>query len=60
MEHPQLLVALGFACLEDGALGGREQAVEAPEHGEREDDLAVLVALAGATQEVADAPDKGR
>ena len=37
-----------------------EHAVEAPEHGEGEDDLAVLVALVGAAQQVADAPDEGR
>ena len=37
-----------------------EHAVEAPEHGEGEDDLAVLVALVGPSEQVADAPDERR
>ena len=45
---------------EDLRLGGGEQAIEAAQHRQREDDLAILVALVGAAEQVADAPDEGR
>ena len=38
--------------------GGGEQAVEAPQHRHRQDDLAVLVALVRPAEQVADAPDE--
>ena len=47
-------------CGEDLRLGAGEQAIEAPQHRQREDDLAILVALVGAAEQVADAPDEGR
>src|SRR5207302_4914191 len=55
--------ALG-AVLEGGVLRqhllprGSQQAVEAAEDGEGEDDLAVLVALVGTAEQVADVPDE--
>ena len=42
----------------DGLPGRLQQALEAAQHRQREDDLAVLVALVGAAQQVADGPDK--
>ena len=44
--------------LQHRGLGRRQQAVEAAQHGERQDDLAVLVALVGAAEQIADAPDE--
>ena len=35
-----------------------QHAIEAPQHGQRQDDLAVLVALVGPAQQVADGPDE--
>ena len=43
---------------EDARLRGGEQAVEAPQHGQRQDDLAVLVALVRPPEQVADAPEE--
>ena len=60
LDHVRLSAAVGLERIEDGALGGREQAVEAPQHGERKDDPPVFVALVGAAQEVADPPDEVR
>lgn len=45
---------------EHGRLGGLQNAVEAPEDGEREDDLAVFGLFVVAAQEVRHGPDKGR
>jgi hypothetical protein len=39
-------------------LGGRQQAVEAPQNRQRQNDLAVLVALVRPAKQVADAPDE--
>jgi len=39
-------------------LGRRQQAVEAPEHRQGQDDLAVLVPLVRAAEQVAEAPDE--
>lgn len=39
-------------------LGGRKQAVETPQHGQRQDDFAILVTFVGAPEQVANAPDK--
>ena len=39
-------------------LGGGEQAIEASQHRQRQDDLAVLVALVRPAEQVADAPDE--
>jgi len=44
---------------EDRALGGLEDAVETAEDREGEDDLAVLLLLVVAAQEVGDGPDEG-
>ncbi len=44
---------------EDPGLRRRQQAVKAPQDGQRENDLAVLVALVGPAQQVADPPDEG-
>lgn len=38
-------------------LGERKDAVESPEHRQRQDDLSVFVPLVWASQQVADAPD---
>ena len=38
--------------------GGVENTVETPEHGERQDDLAVLRLLVIAPEQIGDAPDK--
>ena len=46
--------------LEDRLLGLSEDAVEAPEDCEREDHLAVFVALVRTSEQVADAPDEVR
>ena len=43
---------------EDLGLGRREQTVEAAQNRQRQNDLAVLVALVGPAQQVADAPDE--
>ena len=43
---------------EDLGLGRRQQAVETAQHRQGQDDLAVLVALVGPAQQVADAPDE--
>ena len=42
----------------DAGLGRREQAVEAPQHRQWQDDLAVLVPLIWPAEQVADAPDE--
>ena len=42
----------------DPGLGRREEAVEAAQHRQRQDDLAVLVPLVWAAEQVADAPDE--
>ena len=46
--------------LENRRLRGRQQAIESAQHRQRQDDLAVLVPLIGAAEQVADAPDKIR
>jgi len=38
--------------------GGCQDAVKAPEHRERQNNLAVFVALVGAAEQIADAPDE--
>jgi hypothetical protein len=52
---------LGRARLlgQHGGLGRLEHAVEAAQHGERQDDLAVLGLLVVAAEEVGDGPDEG-
>lgn len=44
--------------IEHGLLGGRKNAVESPEHRQRQNDLAVLVPLVRTPEQVADAPDE--
>ena len=44
--------------VEDPRFSWREQAIEAPQHGQRQDHLAVFVPLIGAAEQVADAPDE--
>ena len=44
---------------EHGRLGGSQHAVQAAQHGERQDDLAVLRGLEVAPEEVGDGPDEG-
>jgi len=39
-------------------LGRRQHAVEAPQHGQRQDDVLVLAALEGVAQQVGDAPQE--
>ena len=46
--------------VEDPRFCWREQAIEAPQHGQRQDHLAVFVALVRAAEQVADAPDEIR
>ena len=46
--------------VEDLLLGGLEHAVEAPQHGEGEDDAPVLGLLVVAPQQVGDRPDERR
>jgi hypothetical protein len=55
--HAQL--GLGFQLGQHGGLGGFEHAVEAAQHGEGQDDLAVVGLLVVATEEVGDGPDEG-
>ncbi len=47
-----------FVLGEDRSLCRREDAVEPPQDGKRQDDLAVFVPFVGAAQEIADAPDE--
>ena len=42
-----------------GGLGGLQHAVEPPQHGERQDDLAVFGLLVVAAQQIGDGPDEG-
>jgi hypothetical protein len=44
--------------LQDRRFGWSEDAIKAAQDCEREDDLAILVSLVGATKEVANAPDE--
>ena len=39
-------------------LGRREQAIEPPQHRQRQNDLAILVPLVRSAEQVADAPDE--
>ena len=50
--------ALVGASTQSRCLGRLEHAVEAAQHGERQDDAAVLGGLVGAAQQVGDAPDE--
>ena len=43
---------------ERGGFGGREDTVEAPQDGERQNDLAILVPFIRAPEQIAYAPDK--
>ena len=43
-----------------GGLGGFQHAIEPPQHGERQDDLAVFGLLVVAAQQIGDGPDEGR
>ena len=55
------VLRLGFdggVLLRHGGLGRRENAVEPAQHRQRQDDLAILVSLAGATEQIADASDE--
>ena len=49
-------VLLGLCFLQDGVLGGVQDAVQAAEDGEREDHRAVLRRFVGAPQNIRDAP----
>ena len=44
---------------QDGLLGGCKDTVEAAQHGEREDDAAILGLLVVATEEVGHRPEEG-
>lgn len=47
-----------LSLVEHSLLRGREQAVESPEDGHRQNDLAVFVPLVRPAEQVADAPDE--
>jgi hypothetical protein len=44
--------------LQDLGLGRRQDAIEAPEHSERQDDILVLAALEGVADQVRHAPEE--
>ena len=46
--------------VQHGLLGWLEDAVQAADHGQRQDHLAVLGLLVVAAEEIGDAPDEGR
>ena len=50
---------LGVQLSQDGGLGGFEHAIEAAQHREGQDDLAVFGLLVVAAQEVGNGPDEG-
>ena len=52
-----LVLICGVLC-EHRGLGRREEAIEAAQHGQRQDDLAVFVPLVRPPEQVADAPDE--
>src|SRR5690606_2816806 len=62
-EQEGLGVELGLGPFlqfrQDGGLGGFEYAVEPAEHGERQDDPAVLGLFVIAAQQIGDGPDEG-
>ena len=39
-------------------LGRRKDAIEPPQDGERQDDLAILISLVGAAEQIANAPNE--
>ena len=49
----------GFLLGQHGGLGGFQHAIQAAQHGEGQDDLAVFGLLVVAAQEVGDGPDEG-
>lgn len=55
------LLFLGFKALkffEGGLFAGCQQAIEAPQYGQRKNDFAVFVTFIRTAQQVADAPNK--